>query len=152
LHPTWIVIADHAVYGNLNYQRVPYSESSYVSGIVDTVHQLTHVGTSIAFLGPIPQPAQDPVNCLARNISDIQACSTSLRDATSTVNSSAVLNASRATRSPFIPTTYWFCTNRECPTVVDHTLMYFDADHVSRHYAALISNVLVRALAGTEGL
>jgi peptidoglycan/LPS O-acetylase OafA/YrhL len=146
LHPRYIVVADHALYGNINYNRVRYSQAQYVQGDLRTIHMLEHHGTSIVLLGPIPQPSSDPAECLSRNSGNIQACSTSRSLATGAVNYPSVTALSIVARLPLISTVQWFCTTTSCPTVVNHTVMYFDADHVSVHFATMLTGLMDAAL------
>jgi peptidoglycan/LPS O-acetylase OafA/YrhL len=152
LHPRYVVIADHAVFGNIDYNKRPYSQAAFTAGMLATIDQIRQPRTSVVLLGPIPQPAQDPVTCLARNVSNVQACSTSLEAASKVVNLAEVYAVSLAANLPLIPTTQWFCTGSTCPTIVNHTVMYYDADHASEHYAAMLASLLGDALQRKAGL
>jgi peptidoglycan/LPS O-acetylase OafA/YrhL len=146
LHPRFILIADHAVYGNISYTRAPYTQDQYVQAELRTIKMIEHPGTSIALLGPIPQPSSDPAECLSRSSGSIQTCSTSRSPALSTVNYPAINAVSLDARIPLIKTINWFCTATTCPTVVNHVVMYYDADHVSLHYAAMLTSLMGDAL------
>ena len=52
---------------------------------------------------------------------------------------------------PAIPTMQWFCADRICPAIIDHTLVTHDGDHLTIEYstdmAPLIAPEMRRILA-----
>ena len=50
----------------------------------------------------------------------------------------------------FLDTIGWFCFLNECPTVVDHTVMYRENDHISQSYATELRGLFRSAFLQAE--
>ena len=47
---------------------------------------------------------------------------------------------------PAIPTIQWFCADEICPTIIDHTLVTHNGDHLTMEYSADLGSLLSREL------
>ena len=77
---------------------------------------------------------QQPVDCLLAPHATMRSCTSMWTGGQSPLNADLAALA-EIHDFGFMDTSGWFCFDQECPTVVGHTIVYADTDHITREYA-----------------
>ncbi len=146
LQPAFIIGADNpSAVRYANY--LPITVNAYANGLSKTLHELYPSSARFIMISPNPLPNIDPATCLETNSSNIQACTTKYKVAREREFFPAISQGVAKGGGRLIRLDDWFCTKSKCPMVVNHTIVYFDQNHISQHYALQLTNLLKAALA-----
>jgi peptidoglycan/LPS O-acetylase OafA/YrhL len=146
IHPFAIVMADATNDSPLNYQGQKIPLHTYADGIAAQIRSLPRTATKVV-LGSEPVPTQDPVTCLEVHSADVQSCTMSWSQATSNESRRALLLASHIGGAHYFAVNSWFCVRNGCPEIADHTLIYYNQYHITKHYSLLLQSLLAQRLA-----
>ncbi|GAA4335473.1 acyltransferase family protein [Streptomyces venetus] len=123
--------------------------NQWTTGFEHTFHDVSASGARVAALLDTPWPKGDPIDCAARNSSQLRACANHLPDATrDAVRGAAIRTAASTTATAVIDPTPWLCAPRTgiCPVVVANSAVYRDDSHLSEAYAEALAPVLAPSL------
>jgi peptidoglycan/LPS O-acetylase OafA/YrhL len=121
-----------------------FSETAWQKGVTSMFDAMKIPDQNKVFLGNIPMLPQSGPACLARNTSDVQACSAPVRSTLVHLNS-AEKAGTAAAHARYIETTPWFCS-AICTAVVKNYVVYLDQFHVTGTYAKYLTNAMAEAL------
>ena len=131
----------------------PISREAWAAGLRETLNQIESPNTKVVILGDNPR-WQGQLDCLARNPSDVQACSTTLAAATQVTYNDVERRVADEAGIPFIDVTSWFC-GEVCTAVVGNKVVYTNDYHVTAAYARSLSGALetvLRPLIESQGV
>ncbi|MGA5900313.1 acyltransferase family protein [Streptomyces venetus] len=121
----------------------------WTTGFEHTFRDVSASGARVAALLDTPWPKGDPIDCAARNSSQLRACANHLPDATRDADrGAAIRTAASTTATAVIDPTPWLCAPRTgiCPVVVANSAVYRDDSHLSEAYAEALAPVLAPSL------
>ena len=105
----------------------------WISGLKTSVRALQASGARVIELGPNARPPQDPGLCLSRRNADPADCGGTFSQPERAALESDSLRSLGAT---FIDVEPWFCSNAQCPVIIDDRIAYANRGHVSAQYAS----------------
>ncbi len=128
------------------------SDSDELSaGIAEAVKDLQAQGTKVVFMSDSPRPGDEEVySCLEDYPKDYSQCSFPSKDeGRKGRGSEATQKAAKETSAPYVDLNKWICPPKvkECPPVIDDTLVYRQGSHVTATYIRSLTPMLYRALA-----
>jgi peptidoglycan/LPS O-acetylase OafA/YrhL len=146
LHPDVILIGGRFVASG------QWGTGDAVAEISTLVEEMKRVSKNVIVIGDPPGLGREPVDCLLARKATLSTCAWAASDD----QLSLYLDVGRATQShgaAFLDTVGWFCFEKQCPMVVDRTIVYRDdRGHVTQTYAlelrALFRHAFKRALIG----
>ncbi|HXJ65242.1 MAG TPA: acyltransferase family protein [Actinomycetota bacterium] len=103
-------------------------------GIAGLVAAVRPFARHVVVIGDPPAREFQPVDCLLAHGATLASCTWTLTPEQIGVYRAAQLAATGA-GAAFLDTWGWFCFERQCPTVVGHTVTYRENDHISPSYA-----------------
>jgi hypothetical protein len=116
--------------------------SQWKLGLEQQLRRVTAPKTAEIVIGN--EPTGGGPDCLARHLTDVQACSTpAINPLTSYVN--AERDAALAAGARYIEVTPWFCA-KKCSSVIGNYDVYFNAGHLSIGYVRFLEGVLAQAI------
>jgi hypothetical protein len=145
LHPAYVIVSDDEVWPAFGYADLPIPFPVFAAGQRATFRALRAAGAKVIDLGTTPSPKASPGACLPLRSNDVASCSIATSTASAYVAPAAELTA-HSSGAAFIDTFPWFCTEKQCPMVANHTVLYADANHVSHHWAMELLPTLERDL------
>ena len=107
------------------------------------LEQIERPNTHLVVLGDIPNiypDDQSPPDCLARNSTDVQACSASRTSYLDPYNRVEAQTAAEV-GGRYIDVTPWFCAKR-CSVIIGQYQVYLDAIHINTAYSIFLEGVL----------
>jgi len=147
LQPDLVIVSQDSLYmtpvtaaGKSDFFR----ETTWQHGVTAMFDAMRIPNRNKVFLGNIPMLPQSGPACLARNSSDVQACSAPVQSTLVHLNSAERAGA-EAAHARYIETTPWFCS-ATCTAVVKNYTVYLDQFHVTGTYAKYLTNALAGAL------
>lgn len=150
LHPDLIIAS-----GSDALPGPSYANAQWAAQTAATVSKLQQGATRVVYLADIPAPPVNVPLCLAGNVGAPAHCQFT-RTPTSDVTGLggqlpgrrvAVGTALRRLGVPVIDPTPWLCAGSHCPVVLDDTLIYRDATHLTQYYSRALAPPLTVALA-----
>jgi hypothetical protein len=98
-----------------------------------------------------PAAINTPNTCLARYITRVNACATSLKEAYSATVDKDDVAAIQASHAEAINLSALFC-GRTCPSVINDQLVFANSDHIDKSYVATVTTAIGSLVAcmGTE--
>jgi hypothetical protein len=117
------------------------------NGLTKSLDQLAKSSAKIVFLADTPNPTANVPDCLAEHLADVPACDIPV--ASSGIRSPgrlAEIAGAQAAGAAVIDPTSWLCTSKVCPVIVQDTLVYMDASHITGSYALLREPQLAAAV------
>lgn len=132
-----------------------YSNLTWAAQTSTTLVALEAAAKKVLFLADTPLPSTNVPVCLAANIRTPQVCQftrSSQTDGETVQNQqpgrrAAVIAVARRDGVAVVDPTEWFCSSTGCPVVVENTLLYRDATHITQAYSTALAPILGRALA-----
>jgi hypothetical protein len=115
------------------------------TGLTKTITAMEQGAGKVLFLADTPNPTQNIPDCLAQHQSDITACNLPI-SRTEQGGRLAEIAGAKAAGAPVIDPTTWFCTATTCPAVIQNTIVYVDASHITADYAILREPQLAAAV------
>jgi peptidoglycan/LPS O-acetylase OafA/YrhL len=88
--------------------------------------------------------AKDPVDCLLAPHATMKTCTTTQPDAILAYNNH-LAEVANADNFGFLWTRGWFCYQKQCPMVVDDTIVYRDTGHITQTYALRLNTAFREA-------
>ncbi len=82
--------------------------------------------------------SRDPIDCLLSRHASMASCTTTWPPA-SLRPYNRVATRARHLGFGFLETRGWLCFQRRCPTVIGHTIAYWDSSHITVAYAVHVS-------------
>jgi hypothetical protein len=98
------------------------------------------------FLADTPHPLADVPDCLAQHVDDVSACNIPASSGIESAGRLAEITGAKAAGAIVIDPADWFCTETTCPTVIQNTIVYLDASHITGAYALLREPQLAAAV------
>jgi len=118
--------------------KTPTSTLGYVRAALTSVPRPIYLADTP---DQLPQPAQ----CITTPGATMRSCSAT-EFPTYAGMMHDISGLAHSLHVPAIPTIQWFCSDRICPTIVDHTLVTHDGDHLTMEYSAELGPLLGREL------
>lgn len=103
-----------------------------------TITDLRQVMTSVPnpiYLSASPDVLPKPAECLIKPGATMRTCSAAESRLYPTVMRD-IANMAYQLHDAALPTIQWFCANRICPMIIEHTLVTRDGDHLTMEYSA----------------
>jgi len=138
-----IVVLTGWIGGNTG-PSVQLTPTLWEQGIESTIHQM-RPGIRSVVLADMPHVLTEGPECLAKNSSNIQACSGSAATIVPTAFNQAEAAAAAATGQYYVDPTPWFC-DQVCPDVINGIDVYTGLYHINHAFAAYLSGVMQSAL------
>ena len=113
-----------------------------------TVAHMRQVLTSLPrpiYLADTPDNLPKPALCITKGHATMGTCSAREPSGYAPLMQRLAKLTSQL-HDPAIPTIQWFCANQICPTIIDHTLVTHDGDHLTMEYSADLGSLLGREL------
>ncbi len=114
-----------------------------------TVAKMRRVLTSVpnaVYLADFPDDnLPKPALCITEDGATMRSCSAHEPSRYRTLMQD-LSNLANQLHDPAIPTIQWFCADEICPTIIDHTLVTHDGDHLTMEYSADLGPLLMREL------
>lgn len=147
LHPNLVVVSQESLYlrpvaGSSDGRM--FTANEWRSGLASLLRSISGPDTKEVVLGNVPVLDEGAPQCLQRHVDDVQACSTSAKNATVPL-SQADLAAATSSGAKYIDPFSWFCSTT-CSPVIGQYLVYRDQLHITATYAEFLTNVLGQAL------
>jgi hypothetical protein len=128
----------------VSFRLAQFLQHHASSAVVDLHTVLTSVPAPI-YLADTPDNLPEPAQCLTRNGANMGTCSAPepsgyvplMKDISALVNQ---------LHDPAIPTVQWFCANRICPTIINHTLVTHDGSHLTLEYSTALAPLIGKQL------
>jgi peptidoglycan/LPS O-acetylase OafA/YrhL len=139
--PALVVLAN---YGNPEFADADDPEGQWQRGLEATIRQLAAF-TRVVVIADTPDVRDNPSVCLSAHLSDAAACARPASLALASPGRDATVAATRATGTPLIDLTGYFCTD-VCPAIIGNVLVYRDSHHMTATYAAELADPLARRL------
>ena len=143
LHPTVVALG-----GSIPELASPGTTTA-VNGIVGEARTLA-AKERVVVIGDPESLSFQPVDCLLAGNASMGTCTTTW-PASSLVAYDTVGREARSIGAGFVATRGLVCYERECPAVIDHTIVWSDNDHMtvaySQHVAGAFRSAFDRALA-----
>lgn len=130
--------------GNNTGPTAHMTAADWQAGIQRTVKLYT-TGIHVVVLGDTPHIPSPGPECLAKNVSNIQVCSSPATQAVPTAFNTAEASAAAATGATYLDVTPWFCA-KTCPEVIAGIDVYAGQYHITHDYASYLSGAVQSAL------
>jgi hypothetical protein len=122
----------------------PISREAWAAGLRETLGKIESPNTRLVILGDNPR-WRGPLDCLARNADNVQACSKTLAEATGDTYNDVELQVAEEAGIGFIDVTPWFC-NDLCSPVIGNNIVYTNDYHITAAYARSLTDALETVL------
>jgi hypothetical protein len=151
MHPDLVIASGSDALVGPGYSNVTWSENTAA-----VLTELKQSADQVVYLADVPAPTANVPVCLATHLHSPQQCqfSRDSQTADATVANqfparhAAVVAASARIDVPVIDPTLWFCSITGCPVILDNTLIYRDATHMTQFFSRALEPMIGRALAG----
>jgi peptidoglycan/LPS O-acetylase OafA/YrhL len=114
-----------------------------------TVAKMRRVMTSVpnaVYLADFPDDSlPKPALCITKGGATMRSCSAHESSRYRPLMQD-LSNLANQLHDPAIPTIQWFCADEICPTIIDHTLVTHDGDHLTMEYSADLGTLLMHEL------
>ncbi len=132
-----------------------FSNASWSSDTVTVLGRLGQAARQVVYLADVPAPTSDVPVCLATHLRATGICQFSRASQTDGLTQdnqfpgrhTAVVDAAERLGVAVVDPTDWFCSTTGCPVVLQDTLIYRDATHMTQSYSRALEPMLGRALA-----
>jgi peptidoglycan/LPS O-acetylase OafA/YrhL len=140
VRPAVVVLA--SVLGGVPAARAD-TDQVWAEGWVTTIRGLKAEGRRIVLINDTPHPKTNIAECVSGHLDDVRACNSPVRVAVQRPSlRQMVAEAAIREGVVVVDPIDWFCTTNTCPAVVGNVLVYRDASHIARAYAATLSPLL----------
>ena len=151
MHPNLVIASGSDALVGPGYSNLTWSENT--AGVLS---ELKQSADQVVYLADVPAPTSNVPVCLAAHLHSPQQCQFSRDSQTagfSPVNQfparhAAVIAAATRIHVPVIDPTAWLCSPTGCPVIMDNTLIYRDATHLTQSFSRALEPMVGRALAG----
>ncbi|CAN5303329.1 SGNH hydrolase domain-containing protein [soil metagenome] len=126
-------------------QATPEHAAAWEAGMLTTISTLRESVPRVVVLSATPESEVDPLGCLNRGRVTQADCLYELGQNVAGING-ANQRAAAAAGGELLDLTPWFCHERQCPLVVDRTVVLSDSRLISRTYARYLAESLRAAL------
>lgn len=128
-----------------NYTNPDFADSAdeagqWQRGMEKTIRQLSSF-TRVVVIADTPDMRDNPSVCLSGNLSNTDACAQPASLALKAPGRAATLAAAKATNTPIIDLTGYFCTS-ECAPIIGDVLVYRDSHHITATFSRSLTPVL----------
>jgi peptidoglycan/LPS O-acetylase OafA/YrhL len=138
LDPTVAIISTRVATGILQGGEDLTGEglvNAWEAGMVSSIKKLQSDGARVDVFSDTPIQRVDPTECLLSRHATMKTCTTAFGPYVAMLNN-ANLEAAVDTGAAYIDVDRYLCSpSGECPTVIGHTVAYYDANHISEAYA-----------------
>lgn len=145
LHPSAIVVSDHAAAVNFDPTDQPIPAATYANAQVVTLRALAARGRRVVVIGRTIDLAAPMATCLSLAPTAIARCGAAVTPAVNALTS-LERSATRRGGATFVSPLPWLCTATTCPPVVDGYPTYADDNHIDSSYGIAIAQVIATAL------
>jgi peptidoglycan/LPS O-acetylase OafA/YrhL len=123
----------------------------WTDGWVSTIRGLKAEGTRLVLINDTPHPKTNIPECVSAHLDDVRACNSPAKDAVQQPQlRQKVAEAAAREGVAVVDPIDWFCATGTCPAVIGNVLVYRDASHITREYAAVLAPlVAARILSGS---
>ena len=127
-----------AVWGKSGFD--PFN-SAWIDGLGELVRELRSYGSQVLILGPEPKLASVATNCLSAHLDDAKVCEAQWRPSNNPgiEAESAIVEKNGG---QYASTVDLFCSGDRCPPVVEDTMVFYDASHMTKQYATALGPAL----------
>jgi hypothetical protein len=137
LHPAVVIVASEA-------RPIAATEPT---GLTTTFDALAKSSAKLIFLADTPNPVVNVPDCLAQHLHDVQTCNIPISAAKlQSAGRLAEIAGAEAGGAAVIDPTPWFCTDTVCPVIIQNTIVYMDASHITAAYGLLREPQLAKAV------
>ncbi len=107
----------------------------------ELVRELRSYGSQVLILGPEPKLASVATNCLSAHLDDAKVCEAQWRPSNNPgiEAESAIVEKNGG---QYASTVDLFCSGDRCPPVVEDTMVFYDASHMTKQYATALGPAL----------
>jgi peptidoglycan/LPS O-acetylase OafA/YrhL len=137
-----VILANYG--GNIGNESIP--ESVWSAGIEQTVGKLT-TKSEVYVLADTPDIGSTPALCLSVNLNSAHRCSGDRDAVLSSHIQSLEHTATKSSGGTYIDLNDFICNDVTCPVVIDNTLVYRDAHHLTVEFSEGLGTVLERTFA-----
>lgn len=131
-----------------------YSNDTWSARTAATLSTLENAAAQVVYLADTPLPGSNVPVCLAAHLRSPRTCAFTRRWLTDGLTAqnqqpgrrAAVIDAARGLGLSVIDPTDWFCSAKECPVIVENTLLYRDGTHITQSYSRILAPLIGRAL------
>jgi hypothetical protein len=116
---------------------------TWASGVSSLLHRMRRQGTAVIVLADTPNLAFDPVDCLTDPDASLASCVGTPHEGLSAANA-ATHELARDAGAAYLDTVSLVCVRDRCPIVVDRTVTFWDAGHVSPAWSAELADDFTR--------
>jgi peptidoglycan/LPS O-acetylase OafA/YrhL len=116
-------------------------DDAWLNSLTGLVSELRSTGAKVLVLGPTADPPGPVPLCLSGHLDDATAC-TAQRNPAHGPGIEAEAAATEAGGGEYADVTDLFCSAERCPSIVGNTMVYFDAGHLTKQYAELLTPVM----------
>lgn len=113
-------------------------DQAWLDSLNGLVRELRGTGAKVLVLGTTPDPPGPVPLCLSGHLDDATAC-TARRNPAHGPGLEAERAATEAAGGQYADVTDLFCSADRCPSIIGNTMVYFDAGHLTRQYAELLT-------------
>jgi peptidoglycan/LPS O-acetylase OafA/YrhL len=144
VHPAIVVLGVARHYTSI-YGFTPYQQP-WLNGLAQMVSDITHLGSKVVVIGPIPKPAFLVPQCLSAHLTDANLCSEPESSVVDLTGLSAEQAVVRTAGGSYINTLPWFCANTTCGTTVGNLEIWRDDNHITATYSAFLGPAMAAQL------
>lgn len=142
--PALVILSNYGV-APLKVPDAAYA-SAWRTALQSTINRLQSSATKVAVLADTPDMKVTPAICLSAHINSADTCVVPRTIALSNVSRAADLEAARATGASYLDLTEYVCGQEGCPPIIDGTLVYRDAQHMTATFASRLAQPLLPLL------
>ena len=116
------------------------------NGMNRTIAQLKSASKNVILMVDVPLSIYDPKVCLSQNPKSTLACATPVGKATDLPWQVEENRIATINKVNIIDPSYWVCPTNPCPVVIDNTLVYLDAGHLTATFSTILAPELNTAV------
>ncbi len=116
------------------------------AGLLQTLERLRPLAGAVALIGDTPKLAQDPPDCLSRNLDHVLACAEPRVGALDVGWTRVEASVAGQAGATFVDPTSWACPTDPCPVVIGRYLVFRDQHHLTTPFVTALRERLAAAL------
>jgi len=131
------------------YREIPLGltrTAVWESGMNRTITKLKSASKNVILMIDVPLSIYDPKVCLSQNPKSTLACATPVDKAISLSWQTEENHIAGNNKIHIIDPSYWVCPTNPCPVVIDNTLIYLDAGHLTATFSTILAPELNTAV------
>jgi peptidoglycan/LPS O-acetylase OafA/YrhL len=128
----------------------PNDDEEWADGFDAAMRRIRPHAGHVAVIGDTPESAQEPSDCLSRNVRRADRCASDRDEVVATSRLEVEREIVAELGVDYIDTTDWLCTETACPMMIGDILLYRDSTHIttvaSRWFRPLLEASLAAVL------